>query len=111
VLADRYGVGPGLLPSKQSPPEYALTGDGRVDPVSAIGPFTSSLCIGKEYSHGSMMWSPLILTFLMDRYYYHGAMSPQDLWLAMRRMNVPLIERKHRIQWVLEARKIWEAGN
>ncbi len=111
ALPDSYGVGSGLLPSKSSPPEYALTGDGRVDPVSAVGPFKNALCIGKDYSHGSMMWSPMILTFLLDRYYYHGAMSPGDLWLAMKRMKVPFIERKKRIQWVMKARKMWEAGN
>ncbi len=111
ALPDNYSVGPGLLPSKNSPPEYALTGDGRIDPVSAIGPFKNALCIGKDYSHGSMMWSPMILTFLIDRYYYHGTMSLGDLWLAMRRMKVPFIERKNRIQWVLEARKKWEVGS
>lgn len=111
AFADHYGVGPGLLPGNDSPPEYAYTGDGRVDPVSAIGPFKNNLCIGKDYSHGSMMWSPLILAFLIDRYYFHGTMSPQDLWLEMRRLNVPFIERKQRIKWVLAARKVWEVDN
>ncbi|HBF37344.1 MAG TPA: hypothetical protein DDW50_08480 [Firmicutes bacterium] len=108
LLPDSYGVGPGLLPSKNSPPAYALTGDGRVDPVSAIGPFRNTLCIGKNYSHGSMMWSPMILTFLIDRYYFQGKMKPQDLWRSMKRMKVPFIERKNRIQWVLKAREMWD---
>jgi pimeloyl-ACP methyl ester carboxylesterase len=108
AIADHYGVGPGLSPGKDSPPEYAYTGDGRVDPISAIGPFTHTLCIGKDRSHGGMMWSPLVLTFLIDRYYYQGSMSPQDLWLAMHRLDVPFTERKQYLKWVLGARKAWE---
>lgn len=108
AMDDHYGVGPGLTPGKDSPAEYACTGDGRVDPVSAIGPFKNTLCIGKDRPHGNMMWSPLILTFLLDRYYCQGAMSSQDLWLAMRRLDVPFAERKQRIEWVLAARKTWE---
>jgi pimeloyl-ACP methyl ester carboxylesterase len=111
ALADHFGVGPGLAPSKDAPLEYAYTGDGRVDPISAVGPFKNTLCIGKDYPHGSMMWSPLILTFLIDRYYYQGEMNPQDLWLSMRRLNVPFIDREQRIKWVLAARKVWNAGN
>jgi pimeloyl-ACP methyl ester carboxylesterase len=111
ALADHYGIGPGLLPGKDSPREYAYSGDGRVDPVSATGPFTSTLCIGKDHSHGNLMWSPLILTFLIDRYYYHGTMSIPDLWLAMRRLDVPFVERKQHLDWVFNARKVWQDGS
>ncbi len=111
AISEQYGVGPGLEPNHNSPPEYAITGDGRVDPVSAVGPFTNTLCIGMDKSHGSMMWSPLVLTFLIDLYYFNGKMSPKDLWLEMRRLDIPYIERKKRIQWVLNARKIWDNKN
>ena len=67
------GIGPGRGP-EYGPPEYALTGDGRVDPISARGPFTNTLCIGMDMSHGSEMWSPLVLTALFDRYLFNGEM-------------------------------------
>jgi hypothetical protein len=111
AIGDQYGVGPGIVPNKNSPKEYGETGDGRVDPVSAMGPFTNTLCIGKDRSHGNMMWSPLVLSFLIDRYFYQGAMNPQDLGLVMHRLDVPFVERAQRIQWVIEARKAWKTNN
>jgi hypothetical protein len=110
-VPDSYGVGPRLEPGTDSPPEYALTGDGRVDPVSARGPFTQTLCLGKETLHGNMMWSPLVLLPLIDRYFFNGEMSPADQWLALRRMQVSYLDGKKDMLWLQKARKAWEAGN
>lgn len=110
-IPDSYGIGPGLEPNGDSPPDYGVTGDGRVDPVSAIGPFTGKLCLGKDRSHGSLMWSPLVLAFLVDRYLYNGEMTMKSLWLEMKRLDVPYNQRKQRIKWIIKARKVWTEGN
>ena len=45
------GVGPGLGPDG-GPPEYALSGDGRVDPVSARGPFVKTFVSARSCPTG-----------------------------------------------------------
>lgn len=103
------GVGPGLGP-EGGPPAYALTGDGRVDPVSARGPFVETLCLGKEMTHGDLMWSPLVLTAIFDWYLFGGAMPRTDIWTALRRLGVEWGDREQRITWLMRAREDWGDG-
>lgn len=103
-------IGAGTVPGKSLPPAYAVTGDGRVDPVSARGPFSETLCLGKDQPHGTLMWSPLVLTALIDRYYFNGEMSPADLWRCLRRLDVSWDQKNQRIQWLQKARELWEKG-
>lgn len=105
------GVGRGIEPNEDSPPEYAITGDGRVDPISARGPFTQTLCVGKDMLHTNLMWSPLVLTTLIDRLYFDGKMSYSDLRLALARLQVTGAETKKDLKWFEKARKVWETGN
>lgn len=101
-----WGVGPGLG-EKGGPPEYAVTGDGRVDPISARGPFTNTLCLGMDKSHGNLMWSPLVLTFLVDRYFYGGAMPSREEAWAWRRLGVTRDELPVHQDWLRKAREVW----
>lgn len=103
-------INAGTVPGKGLPPAYAVTGDARVDPVSARGPFSETLCLGKDQPHGTLMWSPLVLTALIDRYYFDGQMSPADLWRCLQRLDVSWDQKNRRIQWIQKARELWEKG-
>ncbi len=101
-LPNGIGVGSGIEPKDN--PDYAQSGDGRIDPVSAKGPFERTVCLGKELQHGELMWSPLLLTFLIDRYYYEGRMSPSQIKAVFLRRGIYWQEP---IDWVLQARQAW----
>lgn len=104
---EKSGVGPGLGPA--GPPGYAESGDGRVDPVSARGPFRVTLCLGKDMVHSDMMWSPLVLTFLVDRFFFNGGMARKDMELALLRLDVAPAHWQKRLAWLLQARRAWDA--
>jgi pimeloyl-ACP methyl ester carboxylesterase len=103
------GIGPGFGP-QEGPPEYALSGDGRVDPVSARGPFTQTLCLGLDKSHGSLMWSPLVMTALLDRYFFNGSMPDKERWWALRRLGATGDQKKTFMEWLAQAREAWDVG-
>lgn len=100
-------VGPTIEP-RSDRPEYALSGDGRVDPFSARGPFKKTICLGKDLPHGSLMWSSLTLTMLIDRYFFNGLMPKSDIMLEFRRTGVDWEEKERMYQWLLKARQVWE---
>ncbi|HEX3047115.1 MAG TPA: alpha/beta fold hydrolase [Bacillota bacterium] len=104
------GIGSGFGP-EDGPPEYALSGDGRVDPVSGRGPFTRTLCLGLDKAHGSLMWSPLVMTALLDRYYFNGSMPDEERWWALRRLGATGDQKKNFMKWLAQAREAWDAEN
>ncbi|MCL6590027.1 MAG: hypothetical protein K6U80_08760 [Firmicutes bacterium] len=103
-------IGPGLGPEGGAP-EYALSGDGRVDPVSARGPFTHTLCLGLDKSHGNLMWSPLVMTMLLDRYFFDGAMPEREQWWALRRLGATGEQKITFRKWLARAREAWNEGH
>lgn len=106
ILADEK-VGPAIEPEPDHL-QYALSGDGRVDPFSARGPFPKTICLGKDWPHGNMMWSSLVLTMIIDRYYFGGAMPKPDMMLALRRTGAAWEEKERMYEWLLKARQVWE---
>lgn len=88
--------------------QYALSGDGRVDPFSARGPFEKTVCLGKDLPHGSLMWSSLVLAMILDRYYFNGVMSKSDVMLEFRRTGVDWEEKERMYEWLLKARQAWD---
>jgi len=108
-IPDGPGVGPCLGP-EGGPLAYAVTGDGRVDPISAVGPFPSALCIGKEVKHSDMMASPLVLTWLIDSFFYGGAMPETAMREALLEMGVKEEDLGTRMAWLGKAREIWRLG-
>lgn len=108
---NHWQVGPGVEPNAKTPPAYASCGDGRVDPVSAQGPFKHTLCLGKEQPHGNLMWSALVLTTLIDRYFFAGQMPPSELWRCLRRLEVPLDQKAKHFHWIAQAREAWNSQN
>lgn len=100
-------VGPGIEP-KPDHLRYALSGDGRVDPFSARGPFVKTLCLGKDLPHGNLMWSSLVLTMIIDRYFFGGTMPKSDIMLEFRRTGVAWEEKERMYEWLLKARKVWD---
>lgn len=107
-VPDGGNVGSGLAPGRDSPADYQRSGDGRIDPLSAQGPFPKTLCLGKDQPHGSMMWSPLVLGMLIDRYFYGGTMSAAELWWEFRRLQVPSVLKKRYFRWIEQARSAWD---
>lgn len=99
-------VGPAIEP-RPDHHRYALSGDGRVDPFSARGPFAKTICLGKDMPHGNLMWSPLVLTMIIDRYFFNGAMPKSDVMLEFRRAGVDWEEKDRMYQWLLKARQVW----
>lgn len=110
-INDWREVGPGVEPNEKTPPAYAFCGDGRVDPVSAQGPFKQTLCLGKDQPHGNLMWSALVLTTLIDRYFFAGQMPSSELWRCLRRLGVPLDQKAKRFNWIAKAREAWNNRN
>jgi pimeloyl-ACP methyl ester carboxylesterase len=106
-IKDWRGVGPGLEPNEKSPSDYANCGDGRVDPVSARGPFKHTLCLGQDQPHGNLMWSALVLTTLIDRHFFAGEMPPSELWRSLRRLGVSWDKKAERLAWISKAREAW----
>lgn len=100
-------VGPSIEP-KPDHFQYALSGDGRVDPFSAQGPFEKTICLGKDQPHGNLMWSSLVLTLVIDRYFFRGAMSKSDVMLEYRRTGVDWEEKERLYSWLLKAREVWD---
>lgn len=100
-------IGPTIEPQSNHT-EYALSGDGRVDPFSARGPFEKTICLGKDLPHGSLMWSSLVLTMIIDRYFFNGLMPKSDVMLEFRRTGVDWEEKERMYQWLLKARQVWE---
>lgn len=88
--------------------QYALSGDGRVDPFSARGPFEKVICLGKDLPHGSLMWSSLVLTMIIDRYYFNGMMPKPEVMLEFRRTGVDWEEKERMYEWILKARQVWD---
>ncbi len=86
--------------------KYALSGDARVDPFSARGPFEKTICLGKDLPHGSLMWSSLVLTMIIDRYYFQGAMPKSDVMLEFRRTGVDWEEKDRMYQWLRKVRQV-----
>ncbi len=100
-------VGPAIEPEPDYL-RYALSGDGRVDPYSARGPFKKTICLGKDMPHGNLMWSSLVLTMIIDRYFFNGAMPKPDVMLEFRRTGVDWEEKERMYQWLLKARQVLE---
>lgn len=100
-------VGPAIEPEPDHL-EYVLSGDGRVDPSSARGPFEKTICLGKDQPHGNLMWSSLVLTMIIDRYYFGGAMPKSDVMLEFRRTGVAWEEKDRMYEWLLKARIVWD---
>ena len=88
--------------------QYALSGDGRVDPFSARGPFAKTICLGKDLPHGNLMWSSLVLTMIIDRYYFAGAMPKSEVMLELRRTGADWQEKDRMYEWLLKAREVWD---
>ena len=101
-------VGPAIRP-ESTQMEYALSGDGRVDPSSARGPFEKTICLGKDQPHGNLMWSSLVLTMIIDRYYFGGYMPKSDVMLELRRTGVAWEEKERMYEWLLKARLVWDS--
>ena len=101
-LLEGKEVGSGLAAPPGS--AYAQTGDGRVDPVSARGPFPHAVCLGKEMQHGELMWSPLVLASLVDRFFFDGRMSRSQLRLELLRRG---IYWNQPVEWLIRARQSW----
>ena len=58
------------------------------------------------------MSSPLVLTFLFDRYLFAGAMPRGDMQRALFRLGVEWWdEMEQRIAWLTRARGVWETGS
>ncbi len=100
-------IGPTLEPGPERF-QYALSGDGRVDPFSARGPFEKTICLGKDSPHGNLMWSSLVLTLIIDRYFFNGMMPKSDVMLEFRRTGVDWEEKDRMYQWLIKARQVWE---
>lgn len=88
--------------------KYVYSGDGRVDPFSARGPFEKTVCLGKELPHGSLMWSSLVLTMIVDRYYFNGNMPKSDVMLEFRRTGVDWDEKERMYNWLQKVRQVWD---
>lgn len=105
LCSDR--VGPTLEPGPEDL-RYAFSGDGRVDPFSARGPFAKTICLGKDLPHGNLMRSPLVLTLIIDRYFFDGRMSKPDVMLEFRRTGVAWEEKDQFYDWLLKTRQVWD---
>ncbi|NLY74622.1 MAG: hypothetical protein GX075_04895 [Firmicutes bacterium] len=58
--------------------------------------------------HGNLMRSPLVLTLIIDRYFFDGRMSKPDVMLEFRRTGVAWEEKDQFYDWLLKTRQVWD---